>query len=139
MSVQTQSLFYPMLAMFVWTFLIMLRNMQVRLAAVFKGELTNEYFELFRGAEPSEKVLKTQNHLRNLMEIPPLFYIVGLAIMISGKTDSLFVILAWSFVALRIGHGLVHLTFNKVPPRFFFFILSNVVLLALWVRLGIII
>ncbi len=139
MEVQSQSLFYPMLAMFIWTFLIMLRNMQVRLGAVLKGQLTNEYFELFRGGEPSEAILKAQNHLRNLTEIPPLFYVVGLAIMINAKIDSLFVLLAWSYVLLRIGHGLVHLSFNKVPPRFFFFGLSNLVLLVMWIRLGLLI
>lgn len=136
MSVQTHNLFYPMLAMFVWTFLILLRNVQVRVVAVLKGELTNEYFELFRGSEPSDLILKTQNHLRNLMEIPPLFYIVALAIMFTGKTDPIFLILAWSYVVLRVGHGLVHLTINKVPARFFFFILSNLALLVMWLRLG---
>jgi hypothetical protein len=136
MNVQTHGLFYPMLAMFVWTFLILLRNVQVRVSAVLKGELTNEYFELFRGAVPSDIIVKTQNHLRNLMEIPPLFYIVALAIMFTGKTDSTFLLLAWSYVAFRMGHGLVHLTINKVPVRFFFFILSNLALLVMWVRLG---
>jgi hypothetical protein len=136
MSVQTHDLFYPMLAMFVWTFLILLRNVQVRVSAVLKGELSNEYFELFRGAEPSDIIVKTQNHLRNLMEIPPLFYIVTLAIMFTGKTDSTFLMFAWSYVALRVGHGLVHLTINQVPVRFFFFILSNLALLVMWVRLG---
>ena len=130
MIVQTHDLFYPMLAMFVWTFLILLRNVQVRVSAVLKGELSNDYFELFRGAEPSDIIVKTQNHLRNLMEIPPLFYIVALAIMFTGKTDSIFLMFAWSYVALRVGHGLVHLTINKVPMRFFFFILSNLALLV---------
>ena len=136
MSVQTHNLFYPMLAMFVWTFLILLRNVQVRVVAVLKGELTNEYFELFRGSEPSDLILKTQNHLRNLMEMPPLFYIVALAIMFTGKADFIFLILAWSYVAFRVGHALVHLTINKVPVRFFFFILSNLALLVMWVRLA---
>jgi hypothetical protein len=136
MSAQIHDLFYPMLTIFIWTFLIMLGNVQVRVGAVLKGRLTNEYFELFRGAEPSDRILKTQNHLRNLTEIPPLFYIVGLAVMISGKTDSIFLMLAWSYVALRVGHGLVHLTINKVPARFLFFILSNLALLVMWVRLG---
>jgi hypothetical protein len=58
MSVQTHELFYPMLAMFVWTFLILLRNVQVRVSAVLKGELSNDYFELFRGAEPSDIIVK---------------------------------------------------------------------------------
>ena len=139
MDVALHSLFYPMLAMFLWTFLVMLRNVQVRLDAVLKGQLNNKYFELFRGGEPSETILKTQNHLRNLTEIPPLFYVVGLAIMVAGKTDSLFVILAWSYVAFRVGHSGVHLTFNKVPPRFLFFGLSNLVLLVMWIRLGLLI
>jgi hypothetical protein len=136
MKAQAYDLFFPMAAMFMWTFLIMLRNVQVRVYAVLKGNLTNEYFELFRGPEPSDTILKTQNHLRNLMEIPPLFYIVALAIMITDKNDAIFIVLAWSYVALRIGHGLVHLTINKVPVRFFFFMLSNLVLLIIWVRLG---
>jgi hypothetical protein len=67
MGAQAYDLFFPMAAMFIWTFLIMLRNVQVRPGAVLKGELTNEYFELFRGPEPSDTILKTQNHLRNLM------------------------------------------------------------------------
>lgn len=42
MSVQIHDLFYPMLAMFIWTFLVMLRNVQVRVGAVLNGELSNE-------------------------------------------------------------------------------------------------
>ena len=132
------NIFYPMLALFVWTFLIIAKNVQVRLKAVSAGKLTNEYFELFRGGEPTDEMLKTQNHLRNLTEIPPLFYVIGLAIMAAGKTDAAFVALAWSYVALRICHGLVHLTINKVPLRFLFFALSNVVLAVMWGRLGVI-
>jgi hypothetical protein len=125
-----------MLAMFIWTFLVMLRNVQVRVGAVLRGELTNEYFELFEGAQPNETIKKTQNHLRNLMEVPPLFYIAALAVMFTGRTDGVFVMLAWSYVILRVAHGLVHLTFNKVPVRFFFFSLSNVALLAMWVKVA---
>ena len=139
METHAQNIFYPMLALFVWTFLILLRNVQVRVSAVLTGKLTNEYFELFRGGEPSDKVLKTQNHLRNLTEIPPLFYVIGLGIMFFGKTDPLFVTLAWFYVGCRMCHGLVHLTVNKVPLRFFFFGLSNIVLLAMWMRLAVVI
>ncbi len=120
-----------------WTFLVMLRNVQVRVGAVLRGELTNEYFEVFRGAEPSELVLKTGNHLRNLFEFPVLFYIVCVLILVVGLVDPWFVKLAWGYVALRVAHSLVHLTFNKIPPRFLFYILSNLVLLVIWVRLAV--
>ncbi|HWP57056.1 MAG TPA: MAPEG family protein [Candidatus Acidoferrales bacterium] len=136
LTVQNYNLFYPMLAMFIWTLIVMLLNVQVRTSALRRGELTHQYFELFRGAEPSEAVLKAGNHLRNLSEIPPLFYVVSLAIMVTNQTDGLFASLAWSYVVLRVGHGLVHLTIDKVPVRFFFFFLSNLALAIMWLRLG---
>jgi hypothetical protein len=52
-----------------------------------------------------------------------------------GISDGAYLILAWSYVAFRIAHSLVHLTINKVPPRFLFYFLSNLVLLALWLKL----
>jgi hypothetical protein len=138
MRIYNTELFYPMLAMFLWTVAVMLRNMQVRVAAVKRGELTNKYFELLKGAEPPEAVQKTGNHFRNLTEIPPLFYIICLTVMFLGRTDVDFIVLAWSYVALRVGHSLIHLTINKVPPRFFLFAASNIVLLIMWVRLAVV-
>lgn len=129
----TPELLYPMAAMFTWTFLVMLRNLQVRVAAVMRGELTNEYFEIFSGGEPSEQIVKTGNHLRNLFEFPLLFYIAILTALVTGEAGSTFAVLAWLYVAFRVGHSLVHLTINKVPPRFLFYFASNVVLLLMWI------
>jgi hypothetical protein len=130
------AVYYPMLAMFLWTFAVMLRNVQVRLRSVSRGELTNEYFELFQGGDPSDIVVKTGNNLRNLFEFPVLFYVALVVAAIMQRTEILFLILAWLYVGLRIGHSIVHLTFNKVPVRFVFFFASNLVLLALWVWVG---
>jgi hypothetical protein len=130
------AVYYPMLAMFLWTFAVMLRNVQVRLRSVSRGELTNEYFELFQGGDPSDIVVKTGNNLRNLFEFPVLFYVALVVAAIVQRTEILFLILAWLYVGLRIGHSIVHLTFNKVPVRFAFYFASNLVLLALWVWVG---
>ncbi|HUD00037.1 MAG TPA: MAPEG family protein [Candidatus Polarisedimenticolaceae bacterium] len=138
MRIYNTELFYPMLAMFLWTVVVLLRNMQVRVAALNRGELTNKYFELLKGAEPPEAVQKTGNHFRNLTEMPPLFYIICLTVMFLGRTDVFFIMLAWSYVALRVGHSLIHLTVNKVAPRFFLFAASNILLLIMWVRLAVV-
>ena len=138
MTIYNTELFYPMLAMFLWTVVVMLRNLQVRVVAVRRGEINTRYFELLKGAEPPEAVQKTGNHFRNLTEMPPLFYIICLAVMFMGRTDVNFIVLAWSYVALRVGHSLIHLTVNKVPPRFFLFAASNIVLLIMWVRLALV-
>lgn len=129
--------YWPMLTLFLWTFAVMLRNVQVRVTSVLKGELTNEYFELFRGAQPSDVVIKTGNHLKNLFEFPLLFYAILLVAAHLGTTGNFIVWLAWLYVALRIGHGIVHLTFNYVPLRFALFLLSNIVLLILWLSVGV--
>ena len=42
-----------------------------------------------------------------------------------------------AFVALRIGHSAVHLTYNHVMHRMRWFAASVAVLLFLWVRLAI--
>jgi hypothetical protein len=42
MRIYSIELFYPMLAMFIWTVLVMLRNVQVRVAAVRRGELEEQ-------------------------------------------------------------------------------------------------
>lgn len=128
-------LFWPMFALFLWTFLVALRNLQVRISAVRSRQVRQSYFELMQGDAP-ELVIKTGNHVRNLMEVPPVFYIALLLVMLAGKVDDLFIGLAWGFVAFRVLHSLVHLTFNNVLTRLAMFLVSNVLLLAIWVRLA---
>jgi len=43
--------------------------------------------------------------------------------------------LAWTYAALRVAHSVIHTTRNDVDWRFRTFILSWIVLLALWVVL----
>ena len=67
MTNDTYALVYPMLAMFLSDVLDPVAERTGQVSAVLKGQLSNEYFELFRGTEPPEVILKTGNHLRNLM------------------------------------------------------------------------
>jgi len=40
--------------------------------------------------------------------------------------------LAWVYVALRIAHSLVHVSYNKVMHRLALFAISNVVVSVMW-------
>lgn len=53
----------------------------------------------------------------NLLELPVLFYVVGLMLYVTAGASSLVLALAWSYVALRILHSVIHLTYNKVVHR----------------------
>jgi len=73
----------------------------------------------------------------NLLELPMLFYVVGILLYVSGGASYLAIFLAWLYVALRIVHSLIHLTYNHVLHRLAAFTLSNVALVMLWVLAGV--
>jgi hypothetical protein len=80
-----------------------------------------------------EAVERPANNLRNLFEMPVLFYALCLLLVQQGWAQALDVQLAWAFVGLRALHSLVHCTINHVNARFAFYALSSI---ALWVMLG---
>ncbi|MBS0413400.1 MAG: MAPEG family protein, partial [Proteobacteria bacterium] len=43
---------------------------------------------------------------------------------------------AWPYVGLRVMHSVIHITYNRVLHRLTAFALSNVVLMALWIVVG---
>lgn len=131
----TMQIFWPMFALFAWTIVVSLRSLQVRIAAMRAREVSESYFEIFAGEAP-EHVVKVGNNLRNLTEFPQLFYVVALLIMMTGSVDETFFWLAWAYVAFRVLHSVVHMSFNKVKPRFAMFIISQLVLIVMWVKLA---
>ena len=74
-------------------------------------------------------VATPSDNLRNLFEIPVLFYALVLYLFVTGQVDSLYVSTAWVFVTFRVLHSVVHSTFNRVALRFGLYMVSTV---ALW-------
>ena len=72
----------------------------------------------------------------NLLELPVLFYVVCAALYVTGQVDGLAVNLAWAYVALRVVHSVVHISYNNVIHRLSLFAISNFVLMALWIVFG---
>jgi hypothetical protein len=81
-----------------------------------------------KGEERASWVADNYNHL---MEQPTVFYAVALVIAFTGTGDGLNATLAWAYVALRIAHSLVQVTFNRVVVRFALFMLGTLPLIAL--------
>ena len=76
------------------------------------------------------------NNLKNLFELPVLFYVVVLLSLVLMIQDMLLVQLAWGFVALRILHSVIHCSYNNVNHRFAAYALSCLFLLFMWIRLA---
>lgn len=81
-----------------------------------------------------EAVERPANNLRNLFELPVLFYALCLMLTQMGWAQALDVQLAWAFVGFRVLHSSVHCTVNIVNARFAFYALSSIVLWTMLAR-----
>ena len=74
-------------------------------------------------------VSNPSDNLKNLFELPVLFYAVCLYLYATGKVDAAYVAAGWVFFAFRMLHSLVHCTFNHIVTRFSVYLVAS---LALW-------
>ena len=132
------SLVYPMLALVLLTFGVLIALFRSRVRMVREGLAPVSYFRTFQGSvvEP-EFTVKPQRHFANLFEAPTLFYAACLAAMVTGLTGTLVVVLAWVYVALRYLHAWIHLGGNRVRYRMRAYFASWVCLLALWISVAV--
>jgi hypothetical protein len=69
------------------------------------------------------------DNLKNLFELPVIFYALVLYLFVTKQVDAIYVGAAWMFVAFRAMHSAVHCTFNLVMLRFYLYLIAT---LALW-------
>ncbi|MDR2261127.1 MAG: MAPEG family protein [Azoarcus sp.] len=73
----------------------------------------------------------------NLLEMPAMFHAVSIMIHATRSADGIFIVMAWTYVVLRIGHAVIFLTSNHVFFRFLTFAVSNIVLLVILIRFAV--
>jgi hypothetical protein len=131
--VTANSLIYPMFAMVLLTFGVLLTLFRTRVRFVREGAVDAAYFKTYQeGAEP-EASAKLARHFVNLFEAPTLFYVACLAAIVTGQSTALLNALAWLYVALRVLHTYIHTGSNRLNHRIAAYFSSWAVLLALWV------
>ena len=74
-------------------------------------------------------VSNPSDNLKNLFEIPIIFYALVLYLFITNQVDAVYVNAAWVFVVFRTLHSGVHCTFNLIILRFYLYLFS---MLAVW-------
>lgn len=73
------------------------------------------------------------DNFRNLFEVPVLFYVLCIAIAVTGGSTPGFVTAAWAYVGLRALHSVIHVTYNRVTHRFLVYAASTVLLFGMWI------
>ena len=125
----------PLVALVLWTIVMMLWMAVARFAAFRKLGITVGTIPAgSRGAGLEEAAPKAQwkaHNYAHLMEQPTIFYAIVLALVAMGFEAEINVWLAWGYVGLRVLHSIVQATYNKVAHRFPLFLLSSLCLISL--------
>ena len=123
-------IFNPFLAMMLLTLVVWIYMYVRRLSFIFSRRLDPKQMtpsELAR-LTPS-RVSTPSDNLKNLFEMPTVFYAVVLYIYVTNKVDAVYVAAAWAFFLFRALHSVVHCTFNFIPLRFVLYVISA---MAVW-------
>ena len=114
------------LTLVVWAYMYVRRIGFIRSKGISPKDLAVPG-ELARLSPP--EVSNPSDNLKNLFEIPVLFYALALYLFATNQVDDAYVSAAWVFVAFRALHSVVHCTVNLVMLRFYLYLLST---LAVW-------
>ena len=118
-------IFQPFLATMLLTLVVWVYMYGRRLPFIFSKGLDSKQMtpaELARVSPP--QVSNPSDNLKNLFELPTVFYAVVLYLYATNQVDSPYIIAAWGFFLFRALHSVVHCTFNFIPLRFVLYVIS---------------
>ena len=136
---QDPAIFAPFLGMMLLTLAVWLYMYTRRLSFLFANKIDYRKIDTpdkAVGVIPDE-VAFSSNNLKNLFELPVLFYAICIYLYVIGAVDMPYLIAAWWFFVFRIVHSYVHCTSNVVPRRFGAYVISAAGLWFMVVRAGI--
>ena len=127
-----RAILLPALAMVALTIVVWFRMYTSRVAEMKRERIHPQ--SVATSAQMAARITDTRasDNFRNLFELPVLFYVALLALASIGRVTSAVLLLAWSFVALRVVHSAIHCTYNRVVHRFYAYLAGGLVLWALW-------
>jgi len=128
----------PVLALASLTLLVLFVLGILRIGGIATGRFPRTYYKLFRENDDQEPdiVRAVSRNYHNLLELPVLFYAGCFLAYAADLVSQPLVTLAWVFVALRVVHTVIHVTYNRLWHRMAAFVIGYFVLIGFWVVLG---
>ncbi|MDG2116579.1 MAG: MAPEG family protein [Porticoccaceae bacterium] len=123
---------YPVFCLVILTFFMIAATGITRLISVRRRQVHPRYYVLMSGDTPPDYVQKIGRNMANLLEVPVLFYLLAVLVILFEISSQLLVDLAWLYVVLRLVHSIIHISYNNVPHRLIVFVLSVVTLMIMW-------
>jgi hypothetical protein len=131
----THSLLTPMLALVVWSLVMTVWMYATRIPAIQRAGIRPNDAREPTALDPLPLgVRQIGYNLNNLMEQPTIFYALAAYSYLAGQQNTVNLILAWAYVAIRVVHSPVQATMNIVLVRFSVFALGTLVLAVIAAR-----
>lgn len=125
------SLLLPVFVQVTLTVALVFWSGVLRLQAVRHGVTQIHDIALGQPGWP-EQATKVTNAYHQQLELPVLYFVlVALVLLVAPATPGM-VVLSWLFVISRVLDGLLHVTTNNVPRRFFVFLSGVAILTVMW-------
>ena len=129
------AIFLPMLATMTLTALVWFYMYALRIPAMKRARVG---VQTYTTPDKVNEILPDEinfpaNNLKNLFELPVLFYGLCLYLYVTGNVDFAYVVAAWSFFVYRVVHSIVHCTRNIVMLRFYLYCAAAI---SLWFMLA---
>lgn len=118
------------LTLLVWMYMYIRRISFITSRKLAPKDLTPSAFA--RISPPS--VSNPSDNLKNLFEIPIIFYALVLYLFITKQVDAVYVSASWVFVVFRALHSAVHCTFNRIILRFYLYLFATIVVWFIAIR-----
>jgi hypothetical protein len=128
----------PVVALVAWSLVVLFLLAFIRFRAVRRAGLKVDPSRGGRGQDLDGELEPRANwpahNYAHLMEQPTLFYAIVFALVLMGFDHRINVILAWTYVGLRVAHSVVQIFMNDLRLRFPLFLLSSLALVSLTVH-----
>jgi hypothetical protein len=123
------------LAQIVWTFYVAYLAGRARFRAASRREIKGDISLDMNALPPYAR--QFSNNMNNQWETPTLYYALILLALVLHLSSLILAVLAFVYVAARIGHTYVHTTFNKVivRARVFFVGIGALILMTIVITL----
>jgi hypothetical protein len=122
----------PCTAMVLLTALVWVRLYVQRLGEMRTRRISPQSIATAGAAAGRLEQTNAADNFRNLFEIPVLFYLWCIAIVLTGGSTPALIAGAWAYAGLRALHSLIHVTYNRVLHRFLVHVASTLLLFGLW-------
>lgn len=123
---------YPAVALVALTAIVWVRLYIERIGELRRKNIDPQSLATAANAAQTLRHVQASDNLRNLFEVPVLFYALCALVVATDLDSPALVFGAWAYVALRCAHSYIHITYNRVLHRFLVYAVSTVLLFALW-------